>query len=210
MHICRPSRTGPAHVRRATRTVTSLLWSVHRIKVSPDIRGGTWRRSRWHGKESQLVRFASKSRTPSAMAGAALNYCTITWPKMISSPGRGIQAPGAIRSPARRRDWANWCAPGSTVGQPVLKFSRPCQVCLPTTAFRRCQGPPRFHSGQRLKKIAARIFRCPAPEMHRAARGGLAKACACRCVMWPAHGKLHKSANDGTTEAKSFPGLLPP
>jgi hypothetical protein len=40
--------------------------------------------------------------------------------------------------------------------------------------------------------------------------GGLAKACSCRCVMWPAYGKLRKSANDGTAEAKSFPGLLPP
>jgi Cytochrome c554 and c-prime len=75
-----------------------------------------------HGKESLRVRFASKSRTPSAMAGAALNYCRIAWPKIISSPGRGIQALGAIRSPARRRDWVNWYAPGSTAARPVLKI----------------------------------------------------------------------------------------
>jgi hypothetical protein len=48
------------------------------------------------------------------------------------------------------------------------------------------------------------------PECTHPTRGGLAKACSCRCVMWPAYGKLRKSANDGTTEAKSFPGLVPP
>ena len=75
----------------------------------------------WQGKSAGEI--CQQIKGTKRNGGRSLEYFTITWPKMISSPGRGIPALGATRSPARRRDWANWCGPGSIAARPVRKPS---------------------------------------------------------------------------------------